>query len=53
LLYYHIVPPLILPGQKTLFLNGAEDILPDYTLIHADAVFIHMNGWVYGPPKWL
>jgi ribonuclease Z len=32
LLYYHIVPPLIMPGQKMLFLNGAEDIFPDYTL---------------------
>jgi ribonuclease Z len=32
LLYYHIVPPLIFPGQETLFLNGAEDIFPDYTV---------------------
>lgn len=32
LLYYHIVPPLILPGQKALFLNGAQDIFPDYTV---------------------
>lgn len=32
LLYYHIVPPLIIPGQKTLFLNGAQDIFPDYTI---------------------
>jgi ribonuclease Z len=32
LLYYHIVPPLILPGQKALFLNGAEDIFEDYTV---------------------
>lgn len=32
LLYYHIVPPLIIPGQKTLFLNGAENIFPDYTI---------------------
>lgn len=32
LLYYHIVPPLILPGQEALFLNGAEDIFPDYTV---------------------
>ena len=31
LLYYHIAPPLTIPGQKTLFLNGAEDIFPDYT----------------------
>ncbi len=32
LLYYHIVPPLIIPGQDLLFLNGAEDIFPDYTI---------------------
>ena len=32
LLYYHIVPPLVIPGQKTLWLNGAEDIFPDYTI---------------------
>lgn len=32
LLYYHIVPPLIFPGQETLYLNGAEDIFPDYTV---------------------
>ncbi|MEP5764226.1 MAG: hypothetical protein ABJ308_06520 [Halieaceae bacterium] len=32
LLYYHIVPPVIFPGQETLFLNGAEDIFADYTV---------------------
>ncbi|MEP4148424.1 MAG: ribonuclease Z [Halioglobus sp.] len=32
LLYYHIVPPLLFPGQDLLYLNGAEDIFPDYTL---------------------
>jgi ribonuclease Z len=32
LLYYHIVPPLVLPGQKALFLNGAEQIFPNYTI---------------------
>jgi ribonuclease Z len=32
LLYYHIVPPLIIPGQQALYLNGAEDIFPDYTI---------------------
>lgn len=32
LLYYHIVPPLIIPGQKALYLNGAEDIFPNYTI---------------------
>lgn len=32
LLYYHIVPPLVIPGQESLFLDGAEDIFPDYTV---------------------
>jgi ribonuclease Z len=32
LLYYHIVPPMMFPGQSALFLNGAEDIFPDYTI---------------------
>ena len=32
LLYYHIVPPIVIPGQRTLFLNGAEDIFEDYTI---------------------
>ena len=32
LLYYHIVPPVIFPGQETLFLDGAEDVFADYTL---------------------
>jgi ribonuclease Z len=32
LLYYHIVPPLIVPGQKTLWLDGAQDVFADYTI---------------------
>ncbi|RKZ11831.1 MBL fold metallo-hydrolase [bacterium] len=32
LLYYHIVPPLVIPGQKALYLNGAEKIFPNYTV---------------------
>ena len=32
LLYYHIVPPLLFPGQQALFLNGAEDIFEEYTI---------------------
>lgn len=32
LLYYHIVPPLVIPGQTSLFLNGAQDIFSDYTI---------------------
>lgn len=32
LLYYHIVPPLIVPGQAALYLNGADEVFPDYTI---------------------
>jgi ribonuclease Z len=32
LLYYHNVPPLVIPGQKTLYLDGAGDIFPNYTI---------------------
>ena len=32
LLYYHIVPPLVFPGQDILYLNGAGDIFPNYTI---------------------
>jgi ribonuclease Z len=32
LLYYHIVPPLIIPGQDVLYLDGADEIFPDYTI---------------------
>jgi len=32
LLYYHIVPPLIVPGSSGLYLNGADEVFPDYTI---------------------
>ncbi len=32
LLYYHIVPPLVLPGQESLFLDGAESVFEDFTI---------------------
>ncbi len=32
LLYYHIVPPMVLPGQKALYLDGADKIFKDYTI---------------------
>lgn len=32
LLYYHIVPPLVIPGQDILFLNGADAVFPNYTI---------------------
>ena len=39
LLYYHIVPPLIIPGQESLFLNGAEKVFPDYTIGYDGVAF--------------
>jgi len=32
LLYYHIVPPLDIPGLETLWLQGVEEIFANYTL---------------------
>ena len=32
LLYYHIVPPLILPGMESVWLGGAEEIFSEYTV---------------------
>ncbi len=32
LLYYHIVPPLILPGMEAAWLEGVDEVFPDYTL---------------------
>lgn len=32
LLYYHIVPPLVVPGQAEMFLDGADDVFPNYTI---------------------
>ena len=32
LLYYHIVPPLMVPGQEAAWLDGADDVFPDYTV---------------------
>lgn len=32
LLYYHIVPPLIVPGQQALWLDGADAIFQRYTI---------------------
>ncbi|MFT5573615.1 MAG: ribonuclease Z [Cryomorphaceae bacterium] len=41
LLYYHIVPPLVVPGQESLFLDGADEIFPDYT-VGQDGVMFSM-----------
>ncbi|MEM7360488.1 MAG: MBL fold metallo-hydrolase [Pseudomonadota bacterium] len=32
LLYYHIVPPMVIPGQESLFLDGAGEVFPEYTI---------------------
>ena len=32
LLYYHIVPPLILPGSEAAWLEGVDEVYSDYTL---------------------
>lgn len=32
LLYYHIVPPLVVPGQEILWLDGADDIFTEFTI---------------------
>jgi ribonuclease Z len=32
LLYYHIVPPLIFPGAEAAWLEGVDEVFPDYTL---------------------
>jgi ribonuclease Z len=32
LLYYHIVPPLILPGMEAAWLEGVDDVYTDYTM---------------------
>jgi ribonuclease Z len=32
LLYYHVIPPLILPGMEAAWLTGVDDVYPNYTL---------------------
>ena len=39
LLYYHIVPALLVPGQERLFLNGAEDVFEKYTIGYDGVAF--------------
>lgn len=39
LLYYHIVPAMLVPGQERLFLNGAEDIFEDFTIGYDGVAF--------------
>ena len=44
LLYYHIVPPMILPGQSVAYLDGAEDIFADYTIAEDGVAFSMPTG---------
>lgn len=39
LLYYHIVPALLVPGQERLFLNGAQDVFEKYTIGYDGVAF--------------
>ena len=39
LLYYHIVPALLIPGQERLFLNGAQDVFPNFTIGYDGVAF--------------
>jgi len=32
LLYYHIVPPLVFPGQEAAWLEGVDEVFSDYTM---------------------
>ncbi len=32
MLFYHVVPPLPLPGLEAAWLEGVDDVFPDYTL---------------------
>jgi ribonuclease Z len=39
LLYYHIVPALLVPGQERLFLKGAQDVFEKYTIGYDGVAF--------------
>jgi ribonuclease Z len=39
LVYYHIVPALLIPGQERLFLNGAQDVFPNFTIGYDGVAF--------------
>ena len=39
LLYYHIVPPLILPGMEAAWLDGVDSVFSNYTLGEDGTVF--------------
>ncbi len=39
LVYYHIVPPLIFPGAEAAWLEGVEEVFPNYTLSQDGTAF--------------
>lgn len=39
LVYYHIVPPMLLPGQEALWLDGADEVFADYTVGYDGIIF--------------
>ena len=39
LLYYHIVPALLVPGQERVFLNGAQHVFGNYTIGYDGVAF--------------
>jgi ribonuclease Z len=41
LLYYHIVPPLLLPGSEAVWLAGVDEVFDDYT-VGVDGVTISL-----------
>tara|TARA_Y200000002_G_scaffold126163_1_gene103717 strand:- start:717 stop:1145 length:429 start_codon:yes stop_codon:yes gene_type:complete len=44
LLYYHVVPPIIVPEQEALWLAGAAEIFPDHTFGYNGVSFsLHIN----------
>lgn len=44
LLYYHIVPALIVPGQERLFLNGADTVFDRFTIGYDGVAFTLPTG---------
>ena len=39
LLYYHIVPPLVLPGSEAAWLEGVDEVFTDYTVGQDGTIF--------------
>jgi len=42
LLYYHIVPALVLPGMESIFLSGVDDVYHGPTTVGIDGSFISL-----------